>query len=191
MGWTVRGLNLGRVKRFHVLQNRPYRLWGPPCLLFNGYRGSSPDVKRPGCEFDHSPPPSAEIKNGWIYTSPPLYVVMARTGTNLTFLRCQGCCPLLCDWYLHTAPLPLLFFPPLPLTPLLCSFFVSHSLPSSLSSSLVCEPYYFNYARLSSPSFHSSSFPFLLMYVTIAITCYSLFSFFSVPSSPSPRCSLS
>jgi hypothetical protein len=69
-------------------------------------------------------------------------------------------------------------------------FFVSHSLTSSLSSSLVCEPYYFKYACLSSPSFHSSSFPFLPMYVTIAITCYSLFSFFSIPSSPSPRCCL-
>ena len=44
-----------------------------------------------------------------------------------------------------------------------------------------------HYARLSSPSFRSSSFPFLLMYVTIAITCYSMFSF-SIPPSPSSRC---
>jgi hypothetical protein len=28
-------------------------------------------VKRPGCEADHSPAPSAEVKNAWIYTSTP------------------------------------------------------------------------------------------------------------------------
>jgi hypothetical protein len=26
-------------------------------------------LKRSGCETDHSPPPSAEIKNAWCYTS--------------------------------------------------------------------------------------------------------------------------
>jgi len=26
-------------------------------------------VKRPGCEADHSPPSSAEVKNAWSYTS--------------------------------------------------------------------------------------------------------------------------
>jgi hypothetical protein len=29
------------------------------------------EVKRPGREADHSPPPSAEIKNVWSYTSSP------------------------------------------------------------------------------------------------------------------------
>jgi hypothetical protein len=28
-------------------------------------------VKRPGREADHSPPSSAEVKNGWSYTSTP------------------------------------------------------------------------------------------------------------------------
>jgi hypothetical protein len=28
-------------------------------------------VKRPGCEADHSPPSSAEVKNAWNYTSTP------------------------------------------------------------------------------------------------------------------------
>jgi hypothetical protein len=28
-------------------------------------------VKRPGCEADHSPPSSAEVKNAWSYTSTP------------------------------------------------------------------------------------------------------------------------
>jgi hypothetical protein len=42
----------------------PDRLWGPPSLLYNGYRGSSLGVKRPGREADHSLPSSAEVKNG-------------------------------------------------------------------------------------------------------------------------------
>jgi hypothetical protein len=34
-------------------------------------------VKRQGCEADHSPPTSAEVKKMWIYTSIPPYVFMA------------------------------------------------------------------------------------------------------------------
>jgi hypothetical protein len=35
------------------------------------------EVKRPGCEADHSPSSSAEVKNAWSYTSTPRYVFMA------------------------------------------------------------------------------------------------------------------
>jgi hypothetical protein len=57
---------------------RPDRLWGPPNLLSNGYRGAlSPGVKRAGREADHSPPTSAEFKKMWIYTSTPPYAFMA------------------------------------------------------------------------------------------------------------------
>jgi hypothetical protein len=52
---------------------RPDRLWGPPSLFSNGYRG----LKRPEHEADHSPPTSAEGKNTWICTSTPPYVFMA------------------------------------------------------------------------------------------------------------------
>jgi hypothetical protein len=34
-------------------------------------------LKRPGRESDHSPPPSAEFKNTWTYTSSSTYVFMA------------------------------------------------------------------------------------------------------------------
>jgi hypothetical protein len=34
-------------------------------------------VKRPGRGADHSPPPNAEVKNAWSYTSTPQYVFMA------------------------------------------------------------------------------------------------------------------
>jgi hypothetical protein len=49
----------------------------------------SSEVKRPGCEADHPPPSSAEVKNAWHYTSTPTYVLMAwclikSTGTALS-----------------------------------------------------------------------------------------------------------
>jgi hypothetical protein len=37
----------------------------------------SPGVKRPGCESDHSPPTSTEVKKIWIYTPTPPYALMA------------------------------------------------------------------------------------------------------------------
>jgi len=36
MGWTIRGSNPGGSGIFHT---RPDRPWGPPSLLYNGYRG--------------------------------------------------------------------------------------------------------------------------------------------------------
>jgi hypothetical protein len=36
--------------------------WGPPSLLYNGYRFSFPVVKRTGRSVDHPPPSSAEVK---------------------------------------------------------------------------------------------------------------------------------
>jgi hypothetical protein len=57
---------------------RSDRLWDPPNVLFKGYRGLFPrGVKRPGCEADHSPPASAEVKKTWIYTSTPAYDFIA------------------------------------------------------------------------------------------------------------------
>ena len=51
--------------RFFSSPKRPDRLWGPPSLIFSGYRGISSGVKRPECDVDHSPPSSAEVKNEW------------------------------------------------------------------------------------------------------------------------------
>jgi len=47
----------------------PYRLWSPPRLLFNRYRGPVSGVKRPARDVDNSHPSSTEIKNEWSYAS--------------------------------------------------------------------------------------------------------------------------
>jgi hypothetical protein len=59
------GFRLTVGSRIFTSPCRPDRLWGPPNLLHNGYRG--PGVKRPGREADHSHQTSAEVKKMWIY----------------------------------------------------------------------------------------------------------------------------
>jgi hypothetical protein len=60
-----------------------------PASYWMGTRGSFPGVKWLGCEADHSPPCSAEVKNAWSYTSTPQYVFMAwclvKHKDNFTF----------------------------------------------------------------------------------------------------------
>jgi hypothetical protein len=58
-GWTVRGSNPGGGEIFRILPDRP---WGPPSLLYNGYRVSFPGVKRPGRGVDHRPSSSVGVK---------------------------------------------------------------------------------------------------------------------------------
>ena len=62
------------------------RPWGPPSLLFNGYRGSLAGEKQPSVcvwrgegKFKRCPPSSARVTNEWSYTS-----------TSLTGLHGQG-----------------------------------------------------------------------------------------------------
>ena len=43
--------------------------WGPSSLLYSGYRGALPGVKRPGRGVDHRHPPSPEVKNEYSYNS--------------------------------------------------------------------------------------------------------------------------
>jgi hypothetical protein len=63
--------------RIFTSPRRPDRLWGQPNLLYNGYQGLFPGVKRPGREADHYPLTSVEVKKMWIYTSTPPYAFMA------------------------------------------------------------------------------------------------------------------
>jgi hypothetical protein len=54
----VRGSNPGGGE---IFSTRPDRPWGPPSLLYNGYR-VIPGVKRPGRGVDRPTPSSAEVK---------------------------------------------------------------------------------------------------------------------------------
>jgi len=53
MCWTVRGSNLGGGEIFRTC---PDRLWGPPSLLYNGYRVFPAGKQRSVHEADPSPP---------------------------------------------------------------------------------------------------------------------------------------
>ena len=58
-GYTVRKSNPGGGETFHIGPDRP---WGPPSLLYNGYRVSFPGVNRPGRGVNHPLPSNAEVK---------------------------------------------------------------------------------------------------------------------------------
>ena len=58
-GLMVRGSNPGGGE---ILCINPVLPWGPPYLLYDGYRFSFPVAKRPGCEVDYPPLSSPEIK---------------------------------------------------------------------------------------------------------------------------------
>jgi hypothetical protein len=81
----------GRVKKFHF-SNRPGWFWGPPNLLYNGYKGLFP-----GGKADHSPQSCAEVKKLWMYTTTPPFMV-------LPILRCplQCVCLILLWVYVST-----------------------------------------------------------------------------------------
>jgi hypothetical protein len=57
-GWRVRGSNPGRSEIFRTCPDRP---WGPPSLLYKGYRVFPGSRKRPGRDADPSPLSSAEV----------------------------------------------------------------------------------------------------------------------------------
>jgi hypothetical protein len=57
--YFLRGSNPGGGEIFRA---RPVRPWGPPSLLYNGYRVSFPGVKRPGRGVDHPYQSIAEVK---------------------------------------------------------------------------------------------------------------------------------
>ena len=84
-GWTVRGSNPGRDKRFFSSPKYPDRLWGLPGSLFNLYRGSFSGIKRLGHDFNHSPPSNAEVENERCYTSTPLICLRGVDRDNFTF----------------------------------------------------------------------------------------------------------
>ena len=75
-----------------IFRNRPDRPWGPPSLLYSGYRVSFPGVKRPGRGVNHPNPSSSEVKERVevnLYSpSGPSWPVLGRT-LPFTFLPLQ------------------------------------------------------------------------------------------------------
>ena len=59
VGRTVRESSPGGGK---IFRTRPDWPWGPSALLYNGYRVSSPGVKRTGSNVNNPLPSSAEVK---------------------------------------------------------------------------------------------------------------------------------
>ena len=55
------GSNPGGGEIFRTCLDRP---WGPPSLLYNGYRVFPGGKERPGRDADSSPPSSAVVKKG-------------------------------------------------------------------------------------------------------------------------------
>jgi hypothetical protein len=85
LGWTVRGSNPGGGQIFRTCPDRP---WGPPSLLYNGYRVFSMGKERLGREADPSPSSSAvghEIVELYLYSPYGLYDLY-RTSVPV-----QGC----------------------------------------------------------------------------------------------------
>ena len=68
---TCRSSSPGRGKLFFSPPKIPDRFWGPPSLLFNGYRGSFPGVKLPMRDVDHLRPSGAKTESEWSCTSTP------------------------------------------------------------------------------------------------------------------------
>jgi len=54
-GWTIQWSNPGGDEIFHTCPDRP---WGPPSLLYNGYRVFPGGKERPWRDADSSPPSS-------------------------------------------------------------------------------------------------------------------------------------
>ena len=67
-GWTVRGSNPGGGQ---IFRTRPDRPWGPPSLLYNGYRVTFQGVKRSGRGVNHPPHLGPRSKKEQSYTSTP------------------------------------------------------------------------------------------------------------------------
>jgi hypothetical protein len=78
----------GKGKRRVPSPQRPDRFWGSFNLLSNGYRGYFHGVKRPGRDVVHSPPSTAEVKNG--VAIPPLPLTSSWQSTGALAFTCLG-----------------------------------------------------------------------------------------------------
>jgi len=74
-----------------IFRTCPDRLWGPPSLMYNGYRVFPGDKERPGRDADPSPASSAVIKKSrWAVQ--PARSLNTCTRVHLTFFLASNCC---------------------------------------------------------------------------------------------------
>ena len=81
-GWTVLGSNPARGEIFLTCPDRP---WGPPSLLYNGYRLFTGVKERSGRDADPSPAFSVVVVNGQSQTSAPPMGRTACTEPHMHF----------------------------------------------------------------------------------------------------------
>ena len=78
------GYTPGGGEIFFFLLKCPDRPWGPATFVFQWVsKTPSPELKLPRSEADHSPLPSAEVKNEWSYASIPPHSFVAFIGAPI------------------------------------------------------------------------------------------------------------
>jgi len=96
-GWTVRGSNTGGGKIFRTCPDRP---WGPPSLVYNGYRVFPGGKERPGRDTDASPllvqwsRKSRAIPLIALWVVQPVDSLNTCTRVHFTFFTCTICITL-------------------------------------------------------------------------------------------------
>jgi len=90
MGWIIQSWNPDRGKILKLLSKIFTPSLGstqPSTQWVTG--GSFLAVRQTGCEVDHSPPSSVEVKDVWHYNFTPPYAFMVCIETTLPFLSIQ------------------------------------------------------------------------------------------------------
>lgn len=94
VGWTTEEFCGGSRKGQEMFSppQHPYRFRGIPSYPFNWFRGSSPKVKRPGREVDHSPPLTLVTR---LRMSGPINIFTLHSFMSWTRIRSPFYVPLL------------------------------------------------------------------------------------------------
>ena len=88
--WAVRGSNSDASE---IFRTRPYRLWVPPSLLYNGCPIPFPGVKRLGRGVHHPSPSSAQVKERVeLYLYSPCEFSWSVLGRTLPFYLYPDVC---------------------------------------------------------------------------------------------------
>ena len=82
--YAVRALDSWH-RQHGLLFPKTFHLWDSPSLPFKGYQGSSPEIKKPGHEFNHSPLSNARVKNERSDTTSPLPPLLSCCGQDFFF----------------------------------------------------------------------------------------------------------